>query len=139
MIATMNSGISTTKTTVDGSLNITRNSCRMIAQLALGDIPITFLVCASSVRVVVATTGEREVHRLQVRPDDLHAGQAPGRQCGKYVDEHRGRIRRRQPVQARWSTVERQLDHWFGVRRNELLDTSAGDHLPLVQDRHRRR
>ena len=33
MIATMNSGISTTKTTVDGSLNITRNSCRMITQL----------------------------------------------------------------------------------------------------------
>src|SRR6266511_2819057 len=70
MSATMTSGMTITNTTVEGSVHITRNSCRTIAVLVPSDmLPLL-------VRLFVAPPGQPEVHRLEARAHDLDRHQA---------------------------------------------------------------
>src|SRR6266508_888272 len=146
--ATITSGMAITKITVDGSVHITRSSCRRMARLLRGDtFPalLRFLLRAFTVGLVVPATGERQVDRLEARPDDLDRGEQAGRHLRDHLDQCGGRVGRGDPHplpvdrravdgDAGHVAVEDQLEHGLGVCRDQLLDAAARDHRAVVEE-----
>src|SRR6266508_1573827 len=143
MNATMNSGMKIRKMTVEGSVIITRNSCRMIAPLVRSDM-LRLLV-----GLVVAPSGERQVDGLQVGTDDLDGRQAVRGKEGEDGRQRGGRIggldAQPRPVDARLAVelhrrhvaLEREVHDRGGVRSHELLGPPPRDHAALVEQHHR--